>query len=1115
MFAAAPSPAPAGPDLSESLQDLTEALAAASTPAQVFQVVLLGLARALPGGAGTVLLVGESDGRLTVGASDLPGPPDAALPDRLGELAQAALALGAPVYRSADAPQDSAPAEQPGRVLAAALPLRLDGRPLGVLLLAFAHPPELKTTQLRFLRVVAAQTATALGRAQGLEALEARVQARTRELDDQRGALHAFVSFAEAAGTITDELQLGQRALETLAALFSGGVGGYYTLAGGRWQARLSGRGLTPALEQVVPAGLPLDAPLFAEARSSRDAVFMEGWSAQRGGVAASEDFHTAAVYPLVVDGEVQAFLTLGQRDQARWQDTGRALFRSLGRSLNLAVERAHQAGVLRAQQAELETQTRELEAQTRVLEAFSAFSHDLTVLQEPYALIRRAQSLILAQLPPGYSVYYELEGGLWHCRAQVGTLTPELQALVDAGRPYADSLSSVQAWESGQPVYHDQHDPASDAAGLLASHVRAHVTLPVRVRGRARGLLRVALTAGEGGWSRVQRVMLETLVQQLGTVLNAADQAAALESQRAATLAQSRVLEAFAVFAQDLTQLGSQEDVIRRAQEIVLSLLPPGYALYFEPQEDRWMLRAWSGEVPEQALAAIRHGRPLGESRHLEVPWESGQASFQDAYDPAPDRLGALAGPVTATASFPVTPSGDLKPLGVMTLALTGAAHRWTDTERTVIGTMLRQLGLVLGGVRSAELLRRQNAQLEAQSRSLQGFSELTRQLSTQADPLALVQRALEGMMSLLPEGYAVYLELEGGRWRQRVMAGDYRNAELEALIAAGLPYETTTNLTRPWEERQPLYQDAYATDTDGLDESLVGHLRATACLPVLVAGQPRGVIGCALFARRVWTPADRAVLESIVRSLGLAIEGAQGLEALQRQTVELQRSNAELERFAYIASHDLQEPLRTISSFSDLLIQRYQHVLDPKARQYLEFIHRGSGQMKALVDDLLTFSRLSAERARKRPLPLAEPLQEALSRLDAALQEAGAQLEVSELPTVLGDGPQLAQLFQNLIGNAVKFRRAGVPPQVRVMAQLEGELWHVQVQDNGIGMKPEYFGRIFVMFQRLHHRSEYQGTGLGLSIAQKIVEGHGGRIWPTSQEGAGSTFHFTLPGA
>ncbi|WP_189090051.1 GAF domain-containing protein [Deinococcus ruber] len=1125
-----------GPDLSERLQEVTEALALSSTAERIFEVVLPAVSSAVQASACMLLTPGPEDDepsgshelsdRRGVDFAGIAGPltwqPVYAQTDML---AQQSTRAGRPLAletatRTADLLPLDAQRTQPVRVTCAAFPLLLDERALGVLAVEFVQPFELSVAQQRFLRVVAAQAAIALGRAQGLGQLEHRVQARTRELNEQRAALNAFVTFAEAAGTVTDELTLARQALETVEVLFPGCNTSYYLPEEGRWKAKLYAGTLTPEMAAFITAGLPPESPLLAPALHSREVYFADAVQIELDHLQTRGQYGALGVYPLVVGGRVEALLGIGLLDISVWSDLNRALFRSIGRSLNLAVERARQASVLQAHRAELE-------AQTRVLEAFSAFSHDLALLQEPFAVIRRAQELILAQLPQGYSVYYELEGGLWRSRSQAGELTEGLQRVVDAGRAYHDSWSNVQAWESGEPVYQDLYDPATDTVGALASHVRATATLPVRVGGQARGLLRVALTSSSpdvpGGWTRTERVMLETLVRHLGTVLAGADQAAALERQREATLAQTRVLEAFAVFAHDVTQLSGQEAVIRRAQEIVLSMLPGSHSIYFERGPDAWVPRSWVGDVPADTLASIRAGRAFGESVYLERPWATSLAYYHANDDPAadPDVLGSAG---QATASFPVEVAGQPTPVGVMCLALGDERQSWTNTDRTVIETMIRTLGLVLDGVRSAELLTRQNAlletqntQLEAQTRSLRGFNELTRQLSGHTDPHALVQRALEGMLSLLPNGYVVYFELEqtaarGGLWLQKAIAGQYARPDLEAVVRAGLPYATTRNLTQPWETRQPFYQNSYAPGTDELNLELVNLRSATACLPVLVNNRPYGVIACVLVAVRDWSETDRDVLESIVRSLGLAIEGAQGVEALRAKTVELERSNAELERFAYIASHDLQEPLRTISSFSDLLQRRYRDQLDPKAQQYLDFIYKGSGQMKALVDDLLTFSRLSAERTQKRSMSLAEPVQEAIERLSAAILESGAIIQADALPVVLGDGPQLAQLFQNLIGNAIKFRRRGVAPRIEVRAVRTDEHWHVSVHDNGIGMKPEYFERIFVMFQRLHHRSEYQGTGLGLSICQKIVEQHGGRVWVESVEGEGSTFHFTL---
>ena len=235
--------------------------------------------------------------------------------------------------------------------------------------------------------------------------------------------------------------------------------------------------------------------------------------------------------------------------------------------------------------------------------------------------------------------------------------------------------------------------------------------------------------------------------------------------------------------------------------------------------------------------------------------------------------------------------------------------------------------------------------------------------------------------------------------------------------------------------------------------------------------------------------------------------------LNATLRQTnMELTRSNTELERFAYIASHDLQEPIRTVTSFAGLVERRYGHLLDARGQGYLHTIERSAERLKTLVDDLLVFSRLNAESPPLHAVRVAESLNEALSLLGAAIQDSAAQVQVDALPVVRGDAPRLVQLFQNVIGNAVKFRRDHVPLVIQVSAVQEGRGWHFRVTDNGIGIDHRHHERIFEMFQRLHNRQHYEGTGLGLAICQKIVHQHGGRLWVESNPGLGSTFHFTL---
>ena len=256
-----------------------------------------------------------------------------------------------------------------------------------------------------------------------------------------------------------------------------------------------------------------------------------------------------------------------------------------------------------------------------------------------------------------------------------------------------------------------------------------------------------------------------------------------------------------------------------------------------------------------------------------------------------------------------------------------------------------------------------------------------------------------------------------------------------------------------------------------------------------------------------------------------------------LSLRTAELQRSNRDLEQFAYVASHDLQEPLRMVSSYTQLLGKRYQGKLDERADTYIHYAVDGANRMQALIQDLLKYSRAGTRQAPLEPTSSAEVVRDVLHSLELTISESGAVIEVGELPEVLADRVQLSQIFQNLIGNALKFRREGVAHHVTVSAEpsvsseaalsgaaLSGpisnspassdaaQMWHFTVRDNGIGIAAEYFERIFVIFQRLHTRESFSGSGIGLAICQRLIERHGGKIWLESVPGEETAFHFTL---
>jgi PAS domain S-box-containing protein len=234
---------------------------------------------------------------------------------------------------------------------------------------------------------------------------------------------------------------------------------------------------------------------------------------------------------------------------------------------------------------------------------------------------------------------------------------------------------------------------------------------------------------------------------------------------------------------------------------------------------------------------------------------------------------------------------------------------------------------------------------------------------------------------------------------------------------------------------------------------------------------------------------------------------------ETLLRTADELKRSNLELEQFAYAASHDLQEPLRAVGGFVRLLELGFPDKLDAKARVYIEGAAEGANRMEELITDLLAFSRVGTQGGRLVPANLGGPLNVALQNLQFSIREAKARVTSDALPTLRVDEGQLAQLFQNLIANALKFRKQS-PPHIHIGARAEKGRWVIWVRDNGIGIDPQYFERIFQVFQRLHTRKKYPGTGIGLAICKKIVERHGGTIWVESQPGQGSTFYLSLPG-
>lgn len=289
---------------------------------------------------------------------------------------------------------------------------------------------------------------------------------------------------------------------------------------------------------------------------------------------------------------------------------------------------------------------------------------------------------------------------------------------------------------------------------------------------------------------------------------------------------------------------------------------------------------------------------------------------------------------------------------------------------------------------------------------------------------------------------------------------------------------------------------------------------------VPLIYKDEIIGVLHFSSVTPNAYSDYEVGMADLIAAQIAGAIENshlhAETLEsdrALQRQAEELARSNAELEQFAYVASHDLQEPLRVIAGYVNLLEERYADKLDQDARDFIGFTTDAAHRMRALINALLQYSRVETHGNPFERMDCNRALSEAIADLEVSIDESDAEITADTLPSVFGDQIQISHVFENLISNAIKFRKDDCLPRIHISCARAEDTWQISVTDNGTGIRPRYQERIFGMFKRAHKRSKYPGTGIGLSLCQKIVERHGGRIWVESEVNQGSTFHFTIP--
>jgi len=606
-----------------------------------------------------------------------------------------------------------------------------------------------------------------------------------------------------------------------------------------------------------------------------------------------------------------------------------------------------------------------------------------------------------------------------------------------------------------------------------------------------------------------------ELALQDLNTSLEARveERTRELESERAA-------LDAFVAFAETA---GSQIDALalaRHAIEVLKHTLGDVTVVYYEPKDGLWQANVWSDGLAPDILAVLRGRIPqdapsfrhaVGQRDALFVAdWnaETEGVTFPDAYG--------------AVALYPCF-VGE-RPLSLLAMGKE-QTRTWTRREQTVFRALGRSLTLALERSENAKRLQEQNNELDLHMRAMQGFSELTRDLSLEADPALLVTLALRTVLALLPPGYGAFWEVQDGQWRATVQVNDVGNPELQAAIDAGLPVGSTPTLDIPAVRRTPYFQDVYAQGADTLPE-VVRHVNAVATLPVMVRGQVRGIFNVPLFHVREWSTADRRVLETTVRSLGLALERAEQARQLASQrdeldarTQQLSAANEELNAFSYSVSHDLRSPVRHVLGFTGLARRALEGTPNPKVSQSLDAVQQAAERMNALIDAMLMLARTAQHELSLTEIDLNRLV--AQVKRDAELESGGpggdtpAEVvwQIGTLPVVEGDLDLLRQVMANLFSNALKYSRPRSRPEIAIWADEHPGEWEIHVRDNGVGFDPQHAQNLFGTFQRLHSVRDFEGTGVGLATVRRIVTRHGGRVSATSQVGAGATFSFTLP--
>ena len=748
------------------------------------------------------------------------------------------------------------------------------------------------------------------------------------------------------------------------------------------------------------PDALRSNTPLFFSHHGDLTAAYPE-LEAHTGGVAPV----ASAVLPMVEEGRPLGTIVLNFKEPHDFTAQEKDFLLTLAAQCALALDRAQLFAQLNLQ---LQIRSDELGALVRFVEAISG-ERDVLVLA------RRAVEILGVLFPECTCGYYAAEDEKWKLRVHTPELEaqPHLLSALQAGVPLEIPVF-FQAWRTGQASFVDAWD-YREAGTEEAKVYQTVASYPLVVQGQTLAMFGIGLKHTRQ-WSAHGRAVFLAVARSLDLALERADQVQQLE-------AESRAREAFATFMEAVGTATDVKVLARQAIEVLRGRFPQASVGYYEREGERWKARLWTDDVSDEVLAVILAGVPA-QLPFIAEPLRTRQPVFTDAWDPHREQL-EHTDEYGMVGNYPLIVDGQVE--GILSIGLRHV-RQWHEADKALVRSVGHGLTQAMERTATSRQLERQNAELNARTQALEGFAALTRELGLSTDRSLLIERALQLVMSLLPNGYALFWQVSGTRWHLAAQVGDVGSPELQAVLQGGLPVGQASSLDEPYQTREPLFQDQYDRTRD-VDPALVEHVDTVATLPVMVNGSVSGIFTIVLFAQQPWNPADRAVLLTAAQSLGLALERAEQARELIAQRDMLKASNEELEAFTYSVSHDLRTPVRHIASFMELLRRTLPEPLGDKAARYFRVIEDAAQHLSQLIDGMLELSRTSRQAF--------QPEQVDLNRLvDAVQRELGSRQarritwKITPLPTVIGDAVLLRRVVTALLDNAVKYTRGARRP-------------------------------------------------------------------------------------